>query len=156
MSKFTKFNQTFGTIEYPVTLEETKTVILDFPKSGRKHYEMSFKALENSKNEIFFSFKTADTKLTKTRFIVIGDKNSYFTTLKGGLLGGADAEIVKYSDIKNVDFDIAPSPLDLAQMELHILLLEVKGMIGSKKRTIRNTPDYNLDYMVKQLRDLTA
>jgi len=158
MSKFTKFNQTLGAIEYPVTLEEMKKIILEFPKSERKFYEMSIKALEKSmkKDEKIFSFTTADAKLAKTGFMVIGDKNLYFTTLKGGLLGGADVEVVKYSDIKSVDFDIAPNPLGLAQLELGIVLLEVKGMIGSKKRTIRNIPDYNLDYIVKQLRDLTA
>lgn len=158
MSKFTKYNETLGVIEYPITLEEMKKVILKFPKTERKFYEISLKALNKSmkKDEKILSFTTADSKLTKTGFMIIGDKNLYFTTLKGGLLGGADVEVIKYSDIKSVDFDIAPNPLGMAQMELGIILLQIKGMIGSKKRTIRNIPDYNLDYIVKQLRSLTA
>lgn len=158
MSKFTRFNQTLGVIEYPATLEEMKKIILEFPRTERKIYEMSIKALEKKmkKEEKIFSFNTADSKLTKTGFMIIGESNLYFTTLKGGLMGGADVEVLKYSDIKSVDFDIAPNPLGLAQMELGIILLEIKGMIGSKKRTIRNIPDYNLDYIVQQLRNLTA
>ncbi|MGE7951817.1 PH domain-containing protein [Lysinibacillus xylanilyticus] len=158
MSKSSKFNETLGVIEYPITLEEMKKVILEFPKTERKFYEISIKALNKSmkNDEKILSFTTADSKLTKTGFMIIGDKNLYFTTLKGGLLGGADVEVIKYSDIKSVDFDIAPNPLGMAQMELGIILLQIKGMIGSKKRTIRNIPDYNLDYIVKQLRSLTA
>lgn len=158
MSKFTKFNETLGVIEYPITLEEMKKIILEFPKTERKFYEISIKALNKSmkKDEKILSFTTADSKLTKTGFMIIGDKNLYFTTLKGGLLGGADVEVIKYSDIKNVDFDIAPNPMGIALMELGIVLLEIKALIGSKKRTIRNIPDYNLDYIVTQLRNLTA
>jgi len=158
MSKYTKLNQRFGVIEYPVTLVEMKEIILEFPKSERKIYETTITALEKSmkKNEKILSFTTADAKLTKTGFMIIGEKNLYFVTLKGGLLGGVDIEVVKYSEIKSVDFDLAPNPLGLAQMELGIILLEIKGMIGSKKKTIRNIPDYNLDYIVKQLRGLIA
>lgn len=158
MSKFTKLNQTLGVIEYPVSLEEMKKITLEFPKTERKYYEMSIKALGKTmkKDEKILSFTTADAKLTKTGFMIIGDKNLYFTTHKGGILGGADVEVVKYSDIKNVDFDIAPNLMGMAQMELGIVLLQIKGMIGSKKRTIRNIPEYNLDYVVNQLRGLTA
>lgn len=158
MSKFTKLDHQFGIIEYPVTLEDMKTIILDFPKTERKFYEMTIKALAKTmkKDEKIYSFSTANPKMTKTGFMVIGDKNLYLTSLKGGLLGGADVEVIKYSDIKSVDFDITPNPFGLAQMELGVIILEMKAIIGSKKRKILNIPDYKLDDIVKQLRDLTT
>ncbi|MCM3788196.1 PH domain-containing protein [Domibacillus indicus] len=154
MAKFTKFNSRFGEIEYPITLSEMEEISLEFPKSERKFYEMAIKALKKvmKPDEKIYSFSSADPKLTKTGFMIIGEQNLYFTTLKGGLMGGADAEVVKYKDIKSVDFDIVPNPFGMAQMELGMVILEMKGMFSSKKRTIRNIPESNLDAIVERLR----
>jgi len=154
-NKFTKLNSRFGVIEYPVTLKEMEEISLEFPKSERKFYEFAIKALKKvmKEEEKIYSFTTADPKLTKTGFIVIAENNLIFVMMKGGLLGGAETEVIKYKDIKNVDFDIAPNPMGLAQMELGILILEIKGMIGKKKRTIRNIPQNQLDRIVKLIRD---
>lgn len=73
--------------------------------------------------------------------------------MKGGLFGGAEAETVKYKDIKSVDFDIIQGPLGVSLMHTGILYLEMKGLFGGKKRTIRNIPDYNIDSVVKAVRD---
>jgi hypothetical protein len=154
-TKYTKLNYRFGIIEYPVTLKEMEEIALEFPKSERKFYDFAIKALTKvmGKEEKIYSFTTADPKLTKTGFIVIGENNLYFAWMKGGLLGGAEAETLKYSEIKNVDFDIAPNPLNMAQMELGILILETKGLLGNKKRTIRNIPEDSLDTIVRIIRD---
>lgn len=155
MGQFTKLNQQFGILEYPVTLEEMKQISLDFPKTERKFYEFAFNALKKvmKKDERIYSFNSANPKLTKTGFIVLAENNLILISMKGGLLGGADAETIKYKDIKNVDFDIIPSPLGTSAMESGILYLEMKGLLGGKKRTIRNIPDYHLDSLVKSVRD---
>lgn len=154
-TKFTKLNSRFGVIEYPVTLKEMEEISLEFPKSERKFYEFAIKALKKDMkdNEQIYSFTSADPKLTKTGFLVITDQKIIFVTMKGGLFGGAETEVLQYKDIVGVDFDIAPNPMGLAQMELGILILEIKGMIGKKKRTIRNIPQNQLDRIVKLIRD---
>ncbi|KJE29035.1 bacterial PH domain protein [Geobacillus kaustophilus] len=125
----------------------------EFPKTERTFYQYAFKALKKvmKEGEKIYSFNVADPKLTKTGFIVVGEHNLYFVAMKGGLFGGAEAEVVKYKDIKSVDFDIIPSPIAL--MNTGIIYLEMKGLFGSKKRTIRNIPDYNIDSIVKAIRD---
>lgn len=156
-TKYTKLNSRFGIIEYPVTLKEMEDISLEFPKSERKFYEMAIKALKKSMkdNEKIYSFTSADPKLTKTGFLVVTESNLILVSMKGGLMGGAETEVIKYGDIKSVDFDLAPNPMGLAQMELGIIYLEVKGMLGNKKRTIRNIPDYSLDSIVKTIRGFT-
>ncbi|MFC5773676.1 PH domain-containing protein [Ectobacillus antri] len=154
-NKFKKLNQRFGIIEYPVTLKEMEEISLEFPKTERKFYEFAITALKKimKESEKIYSFTTADPKLMKTGFLVVAEYNLILVSLKGGLFGGAETELIKYEAIKNVDFDIAPNPFGAAQMELGILHLETKGMLGGKKRTIRNIPDYSLDYVVKMVRD---
>jgi hypothetical protein len=71
--------------------------------------------------------------------------------MKGRLFGGAEAEVVKYADIKNVHFDIIPTPFGLTNGG--ILYLEIKALLGSKKRTIHNIPEQNLDSIVKKIRE---
>lgn len=154
-NKFTKLNYRFGIIEYPVTLKEMEEIILEFPQTERKFYEFAIKDLKKvlKEDENIFSFSTADPKLTKTGFLVITDKQIVLVSMKGGLFGGAESEVVQYSDIVDVDFDIAPDPLGMAQMELGILNLKTKGGFGGKKRTIRNIPKNRLDYIVKLIRE---
>ncbi|MGG2091937.1 PH domain-containing protein [Bacillus sp. S13(2024)] len=154
-SNFTKLNEQYGVIEYPVTLVEMGDISKEFPKTERKFYEFAFNALNKvmKKNEKIYTFEVAHPKLTKTGFIVVGEHNLYFVTMKGGLFGGADAELVKYKDIKNVDFDIIQGPFGVSLMNTGIIYLEMKGLFGGKKRTIRNIPDYNLDSVVKAIRD---
>jgi len=41
---------------------------------------------------------------------------------------------VKYEDIKDVDFDVTPNPFGLAQMNLGVVYLGMKGMFGGKKQ----------------------
>lgn len=156
LSQFTKLNQKFGIIEFPVTLAEMEQISLELPKTERKFYEFAFKALKKvmKTDEKIYSFETADSKLTKTGFIVVAEHNLIFVTMKGGLLGGADTEIVKYTNIKSVDFDIIKGPLGISLINTGILYLELKGGIfGGKKRTVRNIPDYNLDSLVKVIRE---
>lgn len=152
-NKYTKLNHRFGIIEFPVTLNEMQEISLEFPKTERNFYEFALKALKKimKDDEKILSFTTADAKLTKTGFLVITDEKIIFVMMKGGLLGGAETEILKYKDIKSVDFDIAPNSLGIAQMELGILYIEVKGLM-KKKRTIRNIPEYNLDSIVDIIR----
>ncbi|WP_043904730.1 PH domain-containing protein [Parageobacillus genomosp. 1] len=153
MSKFVKLNQRYAVLEYPVTLKEMEEISKEFPKTERTFYEYAFKALRKvmKEDEKIYSFNVADPSLTKTGFIVVGEHNLYFVAMKGGLFGGAEAEVVKYADIKSVDFDIIKSPIAL--MNTGIIYLEMKGLLGSKKRTIRNIPDYNIDSIVKAIRE---
>ncbi|MGC4378306.1 PH domain-containing protein [Fictibacillus sp. Mic-4] len=155
MGNYTKLNYRFGIMEYPVTLTEMEEFILEFPKSERKFYELAIKALKKviKDNEKIFSFETANPTLTKTGFIIVAESKLVFVTMKGGLFGGAETETIQYKDIVEVDFDIAPNPFGKALMELGILYLKIKGVFGSKKRTIRNIPENNLDSVVKAIRD---
>jgi hypothetical protein len=153
MSKFVKLNHRYGVLEYPVTLKEMEEISKEFPKTERKFYEYAFKALRKvmKEDEKIYSFDVADPKLTKTGFIVVGEHNLYLVAMKGGLFGGAETEVVKYADIKNVDFDIIKTPIAL--MNTGIIYLEMKGLLGSKKRTIRNIPDHNIDSIIKAIRE---
>jgi hypothetical protein len=123
----------------------------EFPKTERTFYQYAFKALRKvmKEDENIYAFDMADPSLTKTGFIVVGEHNLYFVAMKGGLFGGAEAEVVKYADIKNVDFDILPTKIANGG----ILYLEIKALFGSKKRTIRNIPEQNIDYIVKKVRE---
>ncbi|PEA54973.1 hypothetical protein CON64_09800 [Bacillus pseudomycoides] len=127
----------------------------ELPKTERKFYEYAFDALKKvmKTGEKIYYFDVADPKLTKTGFIVVGEHNLYFVMMKGGLFGVAEAEVVKYKDIKSVDFDIIQGMFGVSLMNTGIIYLELKKMFGSKKRTIRNIPDYNIDSIVKVLRD---
>lgn len=156
-SKYTKLNHRFGIIEYPVTLKEMEEISLEFPKTERKFYEFAISALKKimKPEEQIYSFTSADPKLTKTGFLVITDQKVILVSMKGGLFGGAETEVLTYKDIVGVDFDIAPNPFGAAQMELGILELQIKGMLGSKKRTIRNIPEQSLDRIVHVLRDFS-
>lgn len=92
-------------------------------------------------------------EVNKTEFIVVGEHNLYFVMMKCELFGGAEAEVVKYKDIQNVDFDTIQRPFGVLLMNTGILYLEMKKMFDSKKRTIRNIPDYNTDSIIKILCD---
>jgi hypothetical protein len=153
-NKYTKLNYRFGIIEYPVTLQEMEEITLEFPKTERKFYEFAIKALKKDikENEQIYSFTSADPKLTKTGFLVVTDKKLIFVMMKGGLFGGAETEVLHYKDISSVDFDIIPNAFGAAQMELGILELKTKGILGSKKRTIRNIPKNSLDRIVTLIR----
>lgn len=151
-----KLNQQYMLMEYPVTINEMERILPELPKTERIYFEFAFKALNKimKKDEKIYNFNVADPKLIKTGYIVVAERNLIFLSLKGGLFGGMDSEIVKYEDIKSVDFDITPNPFGLAQMNLGIVYLEMKGIFGgSKKRTIRNIPEENLDNVVKAIRD---
>ncbi|MEH6891567.1 PH domain-containing protein [Bacillus sp. JJ864] len=153
--KYKKLDERYGVIEYPVTLTDRVDISKELPKTERKFYEYAFDALNKvmKTGEKIYYFDVADPKLTKTGFIVVGEHNLYFVMMKGGLFGGAEAEIVKYKDIKSVDFDIIQGMFGVSIMNTEIIYLELKKMFGSKKRTIRNIPDYNIDSIVKVLRD---
>lgn len=153
--KYTKINERYGVLEYPVTLAEITNISKELPKTERKYYEYAFVALKKvmkAKEAIHF-FEVADPKLTKTGFIVVGEYNLYLVMMKGGLFGGAEAEVIKYKDIKNVDFDIIEGPFGISLMNTGIIYLEMKKLFGSKKRTIRNIPDYNVDGVLKAIRN---
>ncbi|HDR7795354.1 TPA: PH domain-containing protein [Bacillus luti] len=154
-TKYTKLNERYGVIEYPVTLAEMIAISQELPKTERKFYGYGFDALKKvmKPNEKIYSFEVADPKLTKTGFIVVGEQNLYLVMMKGGLFGGAEAEVVKYKDIKSVDFDIIQGPLGISLMNTGILYLEMKKMFGSKKRTIRNIPADAIDAIVKEIRN---
>lgn len=150
-----KLNERYMLIEYPVTINEMEQMSLELPKTERTYYEYAFKALKKimKKDEKVYSFNIADPKLTKTGFIVVGENNLIFLSLKMGLFGGVESEIIKYKDIKSVDFDVAANPFGMAQMNLGMIYLEMKGLLGSKKRTIRNIPENDLDNVIKAIRD---
>ena len=153
MGKYTKLNSRFGILEYPVILDEMESIVQEFPKTERTFYKYAFKELKKvlKKDEKIFSFNGADSKLTKTGFIVVAEHNLIFINLKFGVFGGADSEVIKYKDIASVDFDIIP--VNVSYVESGILYLEIKKMFGSKKRTIRNISEHNLDNIVKAIRD---
>lgn len=151
-----KLNQQYLLMEYPVTLDEMERILPEIPKTERTYFEYAFKELNKlmKKDDKIYSFNIADPKLTKTGYIVVGEKNLILLSLKGGLFGGMDSEVVKYQDIKNVDFDVTPNPFGLAQMNLGVVYLGMKGLLGgNKKRTIRNVPEENLDNVVSAIRD---
>ncbi|WP_342543329.1 PH domain-containing protein [Paenisporosarcina sp. FSL H8-0542] len=150
-----KLNQQYLLLEYPVTLEDMERILPELPKTERTYFEYAFKALNKimKKDEKIYNFNIADPKLTKTGYIVVAEKNLIMLSLKGGLFGGMDSEVLKYEDIKDVDFDVTPNPFGLAQMNLGVVYLGMKGMFGGKKRTIRNIPEENLDNVVSAIRD---
>ncbi len=152
--KFTKIDERFGVIEYPVTLTEMVEISKEFPKTERTYYQYAFKALRKvmKPKEVIHFFEGASTKLTKTGFIVVGEHNLYFVMMKGGFFGGAEAEVIKYKDIKSVDFDIIPG-LFGSSNATGIIYLKIKKMLGTKKRSISNIPDYNIDALLKVIRD---
>ncbi|WP_233414594.1 PH domain-containing protein [Thermaerobacillus caldiproteolyticus] len=152
MSKFVKLNHRYGVLEYPVTLKEMEEISKEFPKTERKFYEYAFKTLRKvmKENENIYRFDVADPSLTKTGFIVVGENNLYLVSMKGGLFGGADVETVKYADVREVDFDIIPSP---GVMQGGVLYIKTKGLIGNKKRTIRNISEHDIDMIVKTIRE---
>lgn len=121
--KFQKLNYKYGIIDYLIFLKELESIIQEFPKSERKFYEYAIKALkkEVGKKEKILHITSADPKLTKFGFMVITEK---IVTMKGGIFGGADTEVVEFKSIKEVDFDIAPNPLGMATMQLGILHLK--------------------------------
>lgn len=100
--KYTKIDERFDAIEYPVTLTEMVEISKEFPKTERKYYQYAFDALKKvmKAQEAIHYFEVAEPKLTKTGFIVVGEHNLYIVMMKDGLFGGAKAEIVKYKDIK--------------------------------------------------------
>lgn len=152
---YTKIDERFGVIEYPVTLTEMVEISKNFPKTERTFYEYAFNALKKvmkSKEAIYF-FEVAYPKLTKTGFIVVGEHNLYLVMMKGGFFGGAEAEVVKYKDIKSVDFDIAPNLFGASIMNPGVIYLKTKKMLGTKKRTISNIPEYTIDALLKTIRD---
>ncbi|MBE7121654.1 PH domain-containing protein [Bacillus cereus] len=153
--KYTKIDERFGVIEYPVTLTEMVEISKNFPKTERTFYEYAFNALKKvmkSKEAIYF-FEVAYPKLTKTGFIIVGEHNLYLVMMKGGFFGGAEAEVVKYKDIKNLDFDITPNLFGVSNMNAGVIYLETKKMLGTKKRTISNIPEYNIDALLNTIRD---
>ncbi|PFW97445.1 PH domain-containing protein [Bacillus pseudomycoides] len=153
--KYTKIDERFGIIEYPVTLEEMIEISKELPKTERTYYQYAFDALKKvmKAKEAIYYFEVANPKLTKIGFIVVGEHNLYLVMMKGGLFGGAEAEVVKYKDIKDVDFDIFQGPLGISLMNTGIIYLEMKKMFGTKKRTISNIPDYNVDGVLKAIRN---
>lgn len=153
--KYTKIDERFGVIEYPVTLNEMVEISKELPKTERKYYQYAFDALKKvmKAKEAIHYFEVADPKLTKTGFIVVGEQNLYLVMMKGGLFGGAEAEVVKYKDIKGVDFDIIQGPFGISLMNTGIIYLEMNKMFGTKKRTIRNIPDYNVDGVLIAIRN---
>ncbi|MCK6258180.1 PH domain-containing protein [Fictibacillus sp. KIGAM418] len=96
-------------------------------------------------------FTVDDSKLTKTGFIVVADSNLYLVSMKMGFFGGAQTEAIPYNNIKSIDFDLAPDPVGIALTNLGILYLEINGIIGSSKRTIRNIPEEHLDNLRKAI-----
>ncbi|QWI73070.1 PH domain-containing protein (plasmid) [Bacillus mycoides] len=145
--KYTTIDERFGVIDYPVTLTEMVEISKELPKMERKYYQHTFDALKKfmkAKEAIHYS-EAANPKLTKTGFIVVGEHNLYLVMMKGGLFGDAEAEVVKFKDIKEVDFDIIEGVFVISLMNKGIIYLEMKKMFGTKKRTIRNVPDYTVD-----------
>ncbi|PEF15740.1 PH domain-containing protein [Bacillus cereus] len=153
--KYTKIDERFGVIEYPVTLNEMVEISKELPKTERKYYQFAFDALKKvmKAKENIHCFEVANPKLTKIGFVVVGDHNLYLVMMKGGLFGGAEAEVIKYKDIKNVDFDIAPNLFGLSNVNTGVIYLEIKKMLGTKRRTISNIPDYNVDGVLKSIRN---
>lgn len=154
-TKYTKLDEQFGIIEYPVTLDDMVEISKELPKTERKFYQYAFDALKKvmKAKEAIHYFEVAHPKLTKTGFIVVGEHNLYLVMMKGGLFGGAEAEVVKYKDIKEVDFDIIEELFGVSLMNTGIIYLEMKKLFGTKKRTIRNIPDYNVDAVLKAIRN---
>lgn len=153
--KYTKIDERFGVIKYPVTLTEMVEISKEFPKTERTYYQYAFNALKKvmKAKEAIHYFEVAQPKFTKTGFIIVGEHNLYLVSMKGGFFGGAEAEVVKYKDIKGVDFDIIQGPLGISLMNTGIIYLEMKKLFGTKKRTIHNIPDYNVDALLKVIRN---
>ncbi|MDA1763205.1 PH domain-containing protein [Bacillus cereus] len=153
--KYTKIDERFGIIEYPVTLDEMVDISKELPKTERKYYQIAFDALKKvmKSKEKIYAYDVAQPKLTKTGFIIIGENNLYLVSMEGGFFGGAETEIVKYKDIKGVDFDINNGLFGISLMNKGIIYLELKKMFGSKKRTIYNIPDYNVDGILRAIRN---
>lgn len=154
----TRLNERFLMIEYPITLQEMEQSSSMLPKSERTYYQYAFNALNKimKKSEKIYSFNPGDAKLTKTGFIVVAESQLILVSMKNSMFGGADAETIQYRDIKSVDFDIIPRPpsfLGGAAANLGVIYLEITGLFSSKKRTITNIPEENLDNVVLAIRE---
>jgi len=139
--------------EFPLSLVDFEKILIELPKTEREFYKISLKALKKTikKDDKIYLFSPADSKLTKTGFIALTDDKIILISLKGGIFGSADTEIIKYTDVKNVDFDILPTGFTLQNGG--VLHLEIKSLLGAKKRKIRNIPEQNLDSLVNKIRE---
>ncbi|MGE1043949.1 PH domain-containing protein [Bacillus wiedmannii] len=140
-------DERFGVIEYPIRLNKKIKISKELTKIESKYYQCAFDALKKvmKTKEALHYFEVATPKLTKIGFIIVGEHNLYLIMMKDGFFGGAETEVLKYEDIKNIDFDILQNPLNISLMNAGVLYLEMKKMFGTKKRTIRNIPDFNFD-----------
>ncbi|WP_162287788.1 PH domain-containing protein [Indiicoccus explosivorum] len=153
-SKFTKLNYRYGVMEFPLTVSELKGVTKDIPKTERTYYEYTLKAIKKyvKDNENIYYLTVGGAKLLKpSGFVLVADSGLILTWLKGGMFGGAEAEKIEYNSIKNVDFDILPG--GSSSFKGGSLLLEISGLMGTKKKTVRDIEENDLDTLVDVLRN---
>ncbi len=133
--KYTKIDERFGVIEYPVTLAEMVEISKELPKTERTYYQYAFDALKKvmKSKEAIYCFEIANPKLTKFGFIVVGDHNLYLVMMKGGLFGGAEAEVIKYKDIKKRRLRYCSKFIRFIQCEYRCYLLRNKENAWNKE-----------------------
>ncbi len=133
--KYTKIDERFGIIEYPVTLAEMVEISKELPKTERTYYKYAFDALKKvmKAKEAIYCFEVANPKLTKMGFMVVGEHNLYLVMMKGGFFGGAEAEVIKYKDIKKRRLRYCSKFIWLIQCEYRCYLLRNKENAGYKK-----------------------
>lgn len=150
---FTSINHRFGIMSFPLTFAELKVSVKQFPVSERSYYETTFKALKNilKDDEKIHYIATADHKLLNSGgFVIVAESRMFLTHLKNSIRAKAEFEIIEYFLIKSVDFDILPQVT--SSMGAGSLILELKGMIGAKKKTIQNVSSYDLEGLVAAIR----
>lgn len=150
---FTNINHRFGIMSFPLTFADLKVSVKQFPVSERSYYEITFKALKNilKDDEKIHYIATADHELLNSGgFVIVAESRMFLAHIKNSIKAKAEYEIIEYFLIKSVDFDILPQVT--SSMGAGSLILELKGVLGAKKKTIQNVSSYDLDGLVAAIR----
>lgn len=157
INNFTKLNARFALIEYPVTLASMDEIKMEFPKSERAFYEITLKELNKhfKPTDLLYSFEGVQPTLLKYGFMVLMKDEIVLSIHKAGLFPKANLERIPMKNVTEVDFDISPTPFgNPANFGLGVIDITYSKTFGTKKFTIRNISEQNLDNLVARTRAL--
>lgn len=157
INNFTKLNARFALIEYPVTLASMDEIKMEFPKSERAFYEITLKELNKQfkPTDLLYSFEGVQPTMTKYGFMILMSDEIVLSLHSAGLFPKANLERIPMNKVTEVDFDISPTPFgNPANFGLGIIHITYSKTFGTKKFTIRNIAEHNLDNLVARTRAL--
>lgn len=157
ITDFTKLNERFALIEFPVTLATMDEIKMEFPKSERAFYEITLKELKKhfKPTDQLFSFEGVQPTMTKYGFMILMEDEIVLSLHSAGLFPKANLERIPMKKVTEVDFDIAPTPFgNPANFGLGVIHISYGKTFGTKKFTIRNIDTQNLDNILARIRAL--